>query len=97
MYCTPLLKTAYYFRSPILSFYDLDPDQQKEYPEDDFCDCLFVFDDLRNDLLLLDNFLRPDRPGRFHGIYAQSYFSAYFIYLSACNTAATVVYKYYSC
>ncbi len=52
------MKTSYYFRSPILSWYDLNQEQQQEYPECDFSNSLFVFDEQRNDLFLLDNFLR---------------------------------------
>jgi hypothetical protein len=77
-----------------LNWYDLNQEQQQEYPECDFSNSLFVFDEQRNDLFLLDNFLRIDRPGLFHGVFGQSYFSAYFIRLSACNTAAVVAYRY---
>ena len=77
-----------------MNWYELSQEQQKEYPEADFCDSLFVFDDLRNELFSLDQFIRTDIPSRFHGVYGQSYFSAYYIHISRCGSAAVVAYRY---
>lgn len=88
------MKTSYYFRSPILNWHELSQEQQKEYSEDEFSESSFVFDEERNDLISLDEFMRIDRPGRFHGVFGQSYFSAYYIRISKCGSAAVVAYRY---
>jgi hypothetical protein len=88
------MQVSYYFRSPILNWYELSQEQQQEYPEADFSESSFVFNDQRNYILCLDEFIRIDRPGRFHGVFGQTYFSAYFIHLSKCGSAAVVAYRY---
>ena len=88
------MQVSYYFRSPILSWYELSQEQQKEYPEADFSESSFVLDDQRKDVLCLNGFLRIDRPGRFHGVFGQTYFSAYYIHLSKCGGSAVVAYRY---
>ena len=92
------MKTSYYFRSPVLNWYELSQEQQQQYPEADYSESLFVFDEKRNDLFSLDNFMSlyrlGTRPGRFHGVYSMGYFSAYYIHLSKCGSAAVVAYRY---
>lgn len=88
------MKISYYFRSPILSWHELSQEQQQEYPAADYSESSFVLDEERNDLISLDEFMRIDKPGRFHGVFGQTYFSAYFIHLSKCGSAAVVAYRY---
>jgi len=95
----PSLKTAYYFRSPVLSWFDLSTEDQNEFAdqftEEEKEGGLFVFDDLRKELFSLGNFLIIPKGRRYHGIFGQSYFSAYFVTLSKCSTEAIVSYCYY--
>lgn len=85
------MKTAKYNRSEILSYYDLTEAEQCEnidHEQSNFVRC-----PIDGSPLSLDMFFRLDSK-IWHGIYGQSYFSAYFIRLSKCGTAAVVAYRY---
>ena len=91
------MKLSYYFRSPVLSWHDLSTENQNKFDgefEHEQKEGLFVFDDLRNELLSLDSFLTVPEEKRYHGVFPQTYFSAYFITLSRCGTEAIVSYRY---
>lgn len=91
------MKLSYYFRSPILSWFDLYTEDQIEFSDqftDEQKEGLFIFDDLRNKLFSLDSFLTVPEEKRYHGVFPQSYFSAYFITFSRCGTEAIVSYRY---
>jgi len=92
------MKLSYYFRSPILSWQDLSTENQIKFADEfehEQKEGLFVFDDLRNDLFSLDSFLTANEEKRYHGVFGQTYFSAYFITLSRCGTEAIVSYRYF--
>jgi hypothetical protein len=92
------LKISYYFRSPVLSWSDLSVEDQNEFSdqftEEEKEEGLFVFDDLRNELFSLGDFLIIPKGKRYHGVFGQTYFSAYFVTLSRCSTEAIVSYCY---
>lgn len=95
------MQTSFYFRSPILSFFDLSETQKESVSKDmdylsseDLENESFVFDSERNEILPLSNFMRMDKPGIFCGVYGITAFSAYFIALSCCGTEAVVTYKH---
>lgn len=94
----PSLKTAYYFRSPVLCWSDLSAKDQNQFAdqftEEEKEEGLFVFDDLRKELFSLGNFLIIPKGKRYHGVFGQCYFSAYFVTLSKCSTEAIVSYCY---
>ena len=95
--------TRQYNRSTIYSFYDLTNKQQQqlidednltaEELEEDFY-VIFNHKDGEEDILALSNFIRTNRNNNFtHGVYSMSYFSAYYITFSRCNSEVVVAYK----
>jgi len=95
------MKTSFYFRSPVLSFWDLSFDEQiKVGQEMDYLSPSelenesFVIDSERSEILPLSMFMRVDKPGIFCGVYGQTAFSAYFIAISKCGEDAVIAYKY---
>ena len=90
------MKLSYYFRSPVISWFDLSTESQIKFDGDfeyEQKEGLFVFDDLRNELFSLSDFLICEGK-RYHGVFGQTYFSAYFITISRCGTEAIVSYQY---
>jgi len=95
------MKTSFYFRSPVLSFWDLSfEDQIKVGQEMDYLspseleDQSFVIDSERSEIFPISMFMRIDKPGIFCGIYGDTAFSAYFIAISKCGEDAVIAYKY---
>jgi hypothetical protein len=95
------MRTSFYFRSPVLSFWDLSFEEQiKVGQEMDYLSPSelenesFVIDSERSEILPLSMFMRIDKPGIFCGVYGISAFSAYFIALSKCGEDAVIAYKY---
>ena len=95
------MKTAKYVRSDIVSFFELPiPEQGKfvadsdqEHAEQDSY-VLDPCDDTNATYLPLSMFMRLENNRVKHGVYGQSYFSAYFITISRDGTQATVSYEY---
>jgi len=93
--------TANYFRSEILSFYDLTEKQQRyilDFQEpDEAIEDSFVEIQEGEDMtpLPLSMFIRTGNNKFTHGIYSLSAFSGYFVTLSKCNSMATVAYKHF--
>jgi len=85
------MKTAKFHRCDIVTYYDLTTEEQAEYTEHE--NSLFVFCPFDQFPLPLDMFVR-DNGKLWHGFFAQTYFSAYFVRLSSCGTQAVVAYKY---
>jgi hypothetical protein len=96
------MKTSYYFRSEILSYFDLSTDEQaqmlndsndiqhaeeRSYVKGVNSKCLNV------EILPLDMFMRTDA-GLWHGVYGQTAFSAYFIRFNRSNDEALIAYRY---
>jgi hypothetical protein len=93
--------TSVYVRSEILSFYDLDENLQQQIAKDNdnddniFYDMYVIDPCNKNDVLPLSMFMRTDNNNFTHGIFGQSYFSAYTITLSRKNDCAVVAYKHW--
>lgn len=87
------MQVNHYSRSGILSFYELDDEQQRLalIDRDDARELMYVIYttlDGRGHALPLDMFMRHE--GRFNGVYGTSYFDAYGIILSKCGSEAIV-------
>jgi hypothetical protein len=87
------MKTSYYFRSEILNFFELPEKCRNEYFDQE--DDSFVYDEEKEEALPLSSFVKLSEPGLFDGFFGMSYFSAYFIKVSKCGTAAVVAYKHW--
>ncbi len=95
--------TSNYNRSEIYSFFDLSEEQQnealnnsndQEHAEER---SYIIYKHKSGDQVLpLDMFIaiREGKPTVFHGIYAQDYFSAYFVKFNKSNDEALVAYRY---
>lgn len=95
--------TSSYNRSQIYSYFDLTTEQQEqaldtandiEHAQDRN---YVIFEHPRNPQVLpLDMFIaiREGKPTVFHGIYAQDYFSAYFVKFNKSNDEALIAYRY---
>jgi hypothetical protein len=93
--------TSSYVRSELLSYYDLDENLQAQIAkdndnDDNIFDDMYVIDPCdKNDVLPLSMFECTNNNNFTHGIYGQSYFSAYTITLSRYNDCAVVAYKHW--
>jgi len=93
-----------YNRSEILNFWDLTEKQQQDvldcYYQDQSDaenDSFVIFESKNkeyNAALPLSQFMRIDGKSIWNGVFGTSYFSAYFIKLSRCGTAAVIAEKY---
>jgi hypothetical protein len=95
------MKTAKYVRSDIVSFFELpiseqgkfvDDTDQEQAEQDSYV--LDPCDDTNTTYLPLSMFMRLTDSRIKHGVYGQTYFSAYFITISRDGTQATVSYEY---
>ena len=89
------LHTSYYFRSEIVSFYELSEAHQAAALSDNEAaqDSSFVVDTERNEALPLDSFMRINQ-GPWCGAWGMTYFSAFYIAISRDGSDAVVAYKY---
>jgi len=94
-----------YNRSEILNFAELTEKQQQDvlscYYQDTADaeqDSFVIFESKKsaefNAALPLSQFMRIDGKSIWNGVFGTSYFSAYFIKLSRCGTAAVIAEKY---
>jgi hypothetical protein len=96
------MKTAYYFRSEIMTFSELSDEQKLKVIADSSLDTeqleedSFVVNPSRKneEILSLGMFMKLDKPGVWHGVFGQTNSSAYMISLSKCASEAVVAYKY---
>jgi hypothetical protein len=95
------MKLSFYFRSPVLSFFELSETQQDSitneltYLSREELECeSFVIDPQRGEIFPLSMFMRIEKKGIFCGIYTMSQSSACFLALSRCGAEAVVSYKY---
>jgi hypothetical protein len=94
--------TATYNRTSIFNFYELPVSLQAEILEDReesdaYSTSYAVLKDEDNNkiALPLDMFIRTEKNNFTHGIYGQTYFSAYYLTLSKCGTEGVIAYKYF--
>lgn len=89
-------KTIGYVRTPIVNYFELSTTQQENAREmrgDEAMGEMYVDCPLNPDEALpLSNFLRT-KDGYWHGVYGQSYFSAYFIFIGRSNDEAIVSFR----
>jgi hypothetical protein len=94
--------TRNYNRSGILNFFELSEEMQGEvlsdfnFEESEAHETSYVISKFKDKktALPLSMFMRTD--GNFtHGVYGESYFSAYYLTLSRCGSEAIIAYKYF--
>jgi hypothetical protein len=97
-----MLKTSYYFRSPVISFWELSNIEKSKIESE--MDHLTT-DELeresfvqnpndKDEILPLSNFMRLTETRIFSGVYGQTAFSAYYIAVSRCGSEAVIAYQY---
>jgi hypothetical protein len=95
--------TRNFNRSGIFNFFELSEEMQKEvindfnFEESDAHGTSYVISKFKDEktALPLSMFMRTDKNNFTHAIYGESYFSAYYLTLSRCNTEAVIAYKYF--
>ena len=95
--------TINYNRTGIFNFFELSEEMQGEvlsdfnFEESDAHDTSYVISKFKDKetALPLSMFMRTDRNNFTHAVYGESYFSAYYLTLSRCNTEAVIAYKYF--
>jgi hypothetical protein len=93
--------THHYNRSEIYNFCELPEAEQNEILKDNTPEeaeemsfVKYCHPEHKPQYLPLNMFIRPDGRNNFtHGIYGQTYFSAYFITLNKSNDEAVIAYK----
>lgn len=91
-------KTLAYTRTPIMNYFELNDEQKREadeiYNEDAESQMYVDRPNNSDSAIALENFM-VSKHSHWHGVYADTYFSAYLIFIGKRNDEAIVVLRTY--